>query len=73
MSVPKKKRIKLVSNIFINEITFKSNETKRIVKSILKEYLLFANREINRDKYIPVHLAHKITCESIIKNERSGF
>lgn len=73
MSDPKKKRIKLVSNIIINEIKFKNNETKRIMKSILKEYTLFANRAINRNKYIPVHLAHEITCESIIRNERSGF
>jgi len=59
MSEPRKKRVMFLSNISIAVMLLIANAKNKQIKRILYEYALLTNRNIIKNKYIPVHLAHK--------------
>lgn len=73
MSEPRKKRIMFLSNISIIVKLLSANAKNKKMKRLLNGYILLTNSDIIKNRYIPVHLAHKMNWKPKIKNERSGF
>lgn len=59
MSDPRKKRNIFLSKISITVILFNINAKNKKMKSLLNGLIILVQRNIIKDKYIPVHLAHK--------------